>query len=110
MEATLTVGVSAIPRIPLDMAVAGLGAALLLPVVSYTLELLALRRLTAAAFGTLIGLYPAIALVVGLIFLGQVPRILPLVGIILVVAASVGATLTGSRRTSHKKITSSIGI
>lgn len=100
--ATMTVGVSAINRISTDMLVAGLGVALLIPVISYVLELLALQRLTAAAFGTLFGLQPAVALVVGFAFLGQVPGVLPVVGIVLVVAASVGATLTGSRNGSEK--------
>lgn len=101
--ATLTVGVSAVTRISTDILMAGLGVALLLPVIPYIFELLALRRLTAAAFGTLVGMYPAVALVLGFVFLGQVPRVIPLVGIILVIAASVGATLTGSRRTNPEK-------
>ena len=54
------------------LLLAGLGLAVLLPVVPFCLELLALRRLTTAAFGTLMSLEPAIALVVGLV-LHQVP-------------------------------------
>lgn len=99
---TMTVGVSAIMRISTEMLVAGLGVAVLLPVIPYVLEFLALRRLTAAAFGTLVGLQPAVALVVGFVFLGQVPGILPAVGIALVVAAGIFATLTGSRNRSEK--------
>ncbi|WP_441872252.1 EamA family transporter [Pseudarthrobacter sp. TAF60_1] len=99
---TMTVGASAVTRVSTDMLVAGLGVAVLLPVIPYVLEFLALRRVTAAAFGTLVGLQPAVALVVGLVFLGQVPGVLPMVGIVLVVAASVGATLTGSRNGSGK--------
>lgn len=75
----------------------GLGLALLVPVVPFTLELLALRRLTAAAFGTLMSLEPAIALTVGTLVLGQVPSALALVGMALVVAAGVGAERTGAR-------------
>src|SRR5207342_2001136 len=51
----------------------GLGLALLLPVVPFSLEMLALRRLTTAAFGTLMSLEPAIALLIGLVALHQVP-------------------------------------
>ena len=59
----------------------GLGLAVLLPVVPFTLELLALRRLTTAAFGTLMSLEPAFALVIGLVLLGQVPGVFAVLGI-----------------------------
>jgi inner membrane transporter RhtA len=75
----------------------GLGLAVLLPVVPFSLEMLALRRLTAAAFGTLMALEPAVALVVGLLALGQVPGWSAVLGIALVVAAGVGAERTGAR-------------
>ena len=73
------------------------GLALLLPVIPFALELSALRRLTTAAFGTLMSLEPAIALVVGLFLLGQVPGWGPVVGLGLVVTAGVGAERTGAR-------------
>lgn len=79
------------------LLLAGLGLALLLPVVPFSLELLALRRLTTAAFGTLMCLEPGIALVVGLALLGQVPSVVALVGIGFVVAAGLGAERTGAR-------------
>lgn len=101
--ATFTVDVSAISQISMEVLFVGLGAALMLPVIPYVLELLALRRMTTAAFGTLLGLLPAVALLAGFVFLGQVPRILPLVGIILVVTASIGATMTGSRPVTRKQ-------
>ena len=53
----------------------GLGLAILLPVVPFSLEMLALRRLTTAAFGTLMSLEPAIALLIGLVALHQVPGV-----------------------------------
>ena len=68
--------------------------------VPFALELLALRRLTTAAFGTLMSLEPAIALVVGLLLLAQTPGWCPSVGICFVVAAGVGAERTGARATS----------
>ena len=43
------------------------------PSIPFSLEMLALRRLTTAAFGTLMSLEPAIALVIGLVVLHQVP-------------------------------------
>jgi inner membrane transporter RhtA len=80
-----------------ELLLAGLGLAILLPLVPFVLELLALRRLTTAAFGTLMSLEPAIGLVVGLLFLHQVPGAAPVVGIAFVVAAGIGAARTGAR-------------
>ena len=62
-----------------------LGLAVLLPVVPFSLEMLALRRLSTAAFGTLMSLEPAFAMLVGLIVLAQVPGPLAVVGIAFVV-------------------------
>ncbi|MFE0465263.1 DMT family transporter, partial [Kitasatospora sp. NPDC058965] len=50
-----------------------LGLAVLSTVLPFTLEFLALRHLTAGAFGTLMSLEPAIALVMGALVLGQIP-------------------------------------
>lgn len=76
---------------------AGFGLALLLPVVPFSLEFLALRRLEAAAYGTLMALEPAIALLVGFVALGQVPRPLAVIGVALVITAGIGATRSGAR-------------
>ncbi|MGH3228596.1 MAG: EamA family transporter [Streptosporangiaceae bacterium] len=74
-----------------------LALAVLHPVVPFSLEFLALRRLTASAFGTLMSLEPAIALLAGLLVLGQVPGAPSAAGIILVVIAGIGAARTGGR-------------
>ena len=65
--------------------------------IPFTLELLALRRLTTAAFGTLMSLEPAFGMVVGFLVLHQVPGVPGLVGICLVVAAGIGAARSGAR-------------
>ena len=101
LVATVTVGPSAISAISWQLLVTGVGLALLLPVIPFSLELLALRRLTTAAFGTLMALEPAIALVIGLAVLGQVPRTAAFVGIAMVVVAGVGAERTGARVDQH---------
>ncbi len=62
-----------------EILLAGLGLAVLLPVVPFTLELLALRRLTMTAFGTLMSLEPAIATIVGVVALAQAPGLLPVI-------------------------------
>ena len=74
-----------------------LGLAVIHPVVPFTLEFLALRRLTASSFGTLMSLEPAIALLAGLLLLSQVPGPASVAGIVLVVIAGIGATRTGGR-------------
>jgi inner membrane transporter RhtA len=71
--------------------------AILVPLVPFSLELLALRRLTTAAFGTLMCLEPGVAAVIGLLLLGQVPTTVALAGLVLVVAAGIGAERTGAR-------------
>ncbi|HEY3482370.1 MAG TPA: EamA family transporter, partial [Streptomyces sp.] len=63
----------------------------------FALEFLALRRLTTSAFGTLMSLEPAIAMLLGLLVLGQRPGLAPAIGIAFVVVAGVGATRTGGR-------------
>lgn len=95
--ATLVAAPSGFGRLTWPLLLVMLGLAVLSTVVPYTLEFLALRRLSAGAFGTLMSLEPAIALVMGLLVLGQVPGAAPAVGVVLVVIAGAGATRTGAR-------------
>jgi inner membrane transporter RhtA len=97
MVATCVTGLSIFSKMTPELVLIGLGIAILLPVVPFILELLALRRLTAGAFGTLMSLEPAIALVIGLLLLDQVPHPLAIAGIFLVVTAGLGAARTGAR-------------
>ena len=97
LVATVVAGPSVFGHLTPGLMLAGLGLAVLLPVVPFALELLALRRLTTAAFGTLMSLEPAIALVIGLVALGQRPDLLAVAGIGFVVAAGIGAERTGAR-------------
>jgi inner membrane transporter RhtA len=97
LVATVAVGPSALAHLDAQILIIGFGLAILLPVIPFSLELLALRRLTTASFGTLMALEPAIALVIGLVVLAQVPGLAPIVGIVLVVVAGIGAERTGSR-------------
>jgi inner membrane transporter RhtA len=80
-----------------QVVLASAGLALLMPVIPYTLELLALRRLTASAFGTLMALEPAVGTLWGILLLSQVPDGLQVVGVALVVAAGIGAERAGHR-------------
>lgn len=101
----LTDAPAVLGALDLELVLLGLGLAVLLPVVPFSLEMLALRRLTTAAFGTLMALEPAIALVVGLVALHQVPGPSAVVGIGFVVAAGVGAARTGARPGERARLT-----
>ena len=59
----------------------------------FSLEMAALRRLTARAYGVLASLEPAIATVVGVLALGQHLHVTDALATLLVVTASVGATV-----------------
>lgn len=70
----------------------GLGVALLSSVIPYSLELEALRRIPPKVFGVLMSLEPAVAALIGLLVLGEVLGPAQWVAVLLVVAASAGAT------------------
>jgi inner membrane transporter RhtA len=95
--ATLVVGPSGFEKLSWSVLLIGFGLAMVLPVTPFIFELLALRRLTAVAFGTLMSLEPAIALVIGLVALHQVPGAAPVLGIAFVVLAGIGAERSGAR-------------
>ncbi|MFG2040233.1 DMT family transporter [Dactylosporangium sp. NPDC048998] len=97
LVATLVAGPAVFTHLTWELALAGLGLAVLVPVIPFSLELLALRRLTAGAFGVLMSLEPAAALLIGLLVLRQVPGLAAVAGIALVVTASIGAQSTGAR-------------
>ncbi|MGH3256677.1 MAG: EamA family transporter [Streptosporangiaceae bacterium] len=98
LMATAVAGPAIAPTLTPHLLLVGIGLALLVPVVPFSLEMYALRRLTTAAFGTLMCLEPAFALLAGFALLGQVPRPWALAGIAFVVAAGLGAERTGARQ------------
>jgi inner membrane transporter RhtA len=81
-----------------DTRVLVLGAVvgLLSSVIPYTCELVALRSLRPAVFSVLMSLEPAAAALAGLVVVGELLTPLQLVAMACVVAASVGATRSGS--------------
>ena len=97
LVATVTVGPSVFDRMTVELLLIGIALAILLPVVPFTLEFLSLRRLNTSAFGTLMSLEPAMAMIVGLLILHQVPGPLGVVGMGFVVAAGIGAARMGAR-------------
>lgn len=76
----------------------GVVVAVLSSAIPYGLELVALRRLPAATFSILMSLSPAIAAMAGLIVLHQSLTLQDGVGIVLVIAASMGAVRAAGRR------------
>ena len=95
--ATIAVGPSVFSRMTPELLLIGLGLAILLPVFPFALELLALRRLTTAAFGTLMSLEPGFALIIGFLMLSQVPTPIGIIGMCFVVSAGIGAARSGAR-------------
>lgn len=99
--AALTAAVVGIPQaagqLTLEVVAVAAAIALLHPVVPFALEMLALRRMTTAAFGTLMAVEPAIGLVLGLVVLRQTPSLVQVLGILLVVLAGAAAQRGGRR-------------
>ncbi|MFN2518826.1 MAG: DMT family transporter [Jatrophihabitantaceae bacterium] len=73
--------------------VGGLAVAVLSSLIPYSLEIVALRRLTASAFGLLMSLEPAVAALAGVLVLSQHLTGVLLLALAMVVAASVGTTV-----------------
>ncbi len=96
---TALVGPSIFGQLTPQLLLIGVGLAVLLPVIPFALEMSALRYLSTAAFGTLMALEPAFALLVGLALLHQIPAPAAVIGIVLVVTAGIGAARTGTRAT-----------
>lgn len=97
--ATAPVGLPQVLRGEFSLPLLGLAAfiALIAPVVAFALEMNALRRMTHTAFGTLLSLEPAFAMLFGMVLLHQSPGTWQLVGIVLVVVAGALAQRGGSR-------------
>ncbi|MGF6652377.1 inner membrane transporter RhtA [Paraburkholderia youngii] len=71
--------------------------AVLMPLLPYVLELSALRRMSASAFGTLMSAEPAVAAAIGFVVLGQPLSVLQVVGSFCVVVACICAVAGDSR-------------
>ncbi len=105
---TMTVGavVSAPLGVPglvadfdLDLVLFTLLIALLFPMVPFLLEMVALQRMSRTAYSTFSSLEPAVALVMGLVVIGQAPALVQVAGMALVVVAGAGAARgDGSQR------------
>ncbi|TDP93201.1 inner membrane transporter RhtA [Leucobacter luti] len=77
------------------------GIAVITPVISFGLEMLALRRMTHTAFGTLLAVEPAFGILIGLLVLSQSPTLMQLVGIAIVILAGAAAQRGSARAPAH---------
>ena len=103
---TASIGIAALLILPVGLALSaerladpallgkGLVVALLSSIVVNALELLAVRRLRASTFSILLSLEPAVAALLGAVALSQIPTALEGLAVVLVVAASAGASLS----------------
>lgn len=82
-------GIWSLSLLPAALAIAVLSSAL-----PYSLEMVALTRLPAKTFGTLMSLEPAMAALSGMLFLGERLSLVQWLGLLAIVLASAGATLT----------------
>jgi inner membrane transporter RhtA len=105
--AAVTAAIVGIPQaaghLTLGILAAAAGLAILLPVLPFAFEMLALRRMAPTAFGTLMALEPALGVLLGLLVLHQQPSATQLVGILLVVLAGAAAQRGGRRSRSREQ-------
>ena len=74
--------------------------AVLASALPFSLEMIALRNLSALSFGTLMSLEPAIAALSGLVFLGETLLWTQWLALATIISASVGCTVTTQRQKS----------
>ncbi len=84
-------------RLTPPLFAAGIGVALLSSAIPYTLEMIALKSIPQRTFGILMSLEPAVAALVGLVFLREVLSAPQWLAVALVIAASAGSTVTSRR-------------
>lgn len=88
-------GLMDLPRLTGEGVIAIAGLAILVPLLPYALEMIALRRMSTGSFGILMSLEPALGAIAGFLVLSQPMTALQVGGTLLVVAASAGATISG---------------
>ena len=99
--AAITAGIVGVPQaignITWQVLALGLLLGLLTPALPFALEMLALKRMNKRAFGTLMAVEPAIASLIGVVILLQVPGLLDVFGIALVILAGVATQRDADR-------------
>lgn len=80
-----------------EVLIGGLAVAMLSSLIPYSLEIVALRRLSASTFGLLMSLEPAFGTLAGVIVLGQSLTVVMVLAVVMVVLASIGTTVYSRR-------------
>ena len=75
----------------------GLGVALISSAIPISLEMVALKRLSSQAFGIMASMEPAVAALLALMLLGEYLDAIQWLAIALIIAASVGSSVTAQR-------------
>ncbi|MDR6898570.1 inner membrane transporter RhtA [Rhizobium miluonense] len=88
---------SAVPNLTAFGLLEIAGLALLVPLLPYVLEMVALKRMPTSSFGILMSLEPAIGAVAGFVILSQPMTASQMFGTALVVSASIGATVFATK-------------
>jgi inner membrane transporter RhtA len=101
-------GLSQVEHATITTVAATAGLAVLVPLLPYGLEMIALRAMTASSFGILMSLEPAIGALFGFLVLHQSMDRLQIIGTILVVCASAGAVVA-SRKNGNEPMRPSPG-
>lgn len=81
----------------------GLLVALLSNAIPYSLEMMALTRVPARVFGTLMSMEPAVAALSGFLFLSEHLSLIQLLGLFAIILASAGSALTMQSKESKIK-------
>ncbi len=74
------------------------GTAIFASLIPYSLEFLALQRVTSGTFGILMSMEPAVAAIAGFLLLGQNMQVLGILAVCLVITASVGTTVSAMHK------------
>lgn len=88
----------------LEILPIGLGIALLSSALPYSLEMMALTRLPAKTFGTLMSMEPAMAAFSGILFLDEMLTPTQWLALVAIIAASAGSTLTVQKKDKLRAI------
>lgn len=94
----LLFSVDAFPAPILQVWLIGAGVGLLSSAIPYGIEMVVLRRMEPRIFGVLMSLEPAVAALAALVLLGETLRIVEIVAMVCVVAASIGVVRSSARR------------
>lgn len=81
-----------------SLILTAVGVGILSSAIPYSLEMIALKKLTSKHFGLLMSMEPAIGAIAGYFYLNEQLTTLQLMAIICIITASVGSTMTATKQ------------